>query len=84
MMIKLELSLRRLSLSLLVALAAVPVQANRPNVLFLAVDDMRDWVGCLGGYPGVIHTPNIDRLAERGMLFTNAHCPSPKCAMFGV
>lgn len=51
-----------------------------PNVLFLAVDDMKDWVNCLGGYEGTVHTPNIDRLAERGTLFTNAHCPSPKCA----
>lgn len=51
-----------------------------PNVLFLVVDDMKDWVNCLGGYAGTVHTPNIDRLANRGILFTNAHCPSPKCA----
>ncbi len=53
---------------------------ERKNVLFLAVDDMKDWVNCLGGYEGTVHTPNIDRLAARGTLFTNAHCPSPKCA----
>lgn len=53
---------------------------EKPNVLFLAVDDMKDWVGCLGGYEGTVHTPHIDRLAERGVLFTNAHCPSPLCA----
>ena len=53
---------------------------SRPNVLFLAVDDMKDWVHCLGGYEGVVHTPNIDRLARRGMLFSNTHCASPKCA----
>jgi len=52
---------------------------KRPHVLFLAVDDMRDWVGCLEGYDGAVHTPNIDRLAKRGTLFTNAHCPSPMC-----
>lgn len=51
-----------------------------PNVLFLCVDDMKDWVNCLGGYAGTVHTPNIDRLAKRGTLFTNAHCASPKCA----
>lgn len=51
---------------------------ERPNVLFLSVDDMNDWVGCLGGYPGV-QTPNIDALARRGILFSNAHCPSPLC-----
>ena len=61
---------------------ALPVahDSARPNVLFLAVDDMKDWVGCLGGYEGTVHTPNIDRLAGQGTLFTNAHCPSPKCA----
>ena len=47
----------------------------KSNVLLLCVDDMNDWAGCLGGYPGV-STPNIDRLADRGTLFTNAHCPS--------
>lgn len=47
---------------------------ERPNVLLIAVDDLNDWVGCLGGYAGV-QTPNIDRLAARGMLFANAHCP---------
>ena len=51
---------------------------QRPNVLFLAVDDMNDWVGCLGGYPGV-RTPNIDALAKRGVLFRNTHCASPLC-----
>ena len=39
---------------------------------------MNDWVGCLGGYPGV-RTPNIDRLARRGVLFRNAHCAAPVC-----
>ncbi len=59
---------------------AVEHQQPEPNVLFLAVDDMKDWVNCLGGYGGTVHTPNIDRLARRGMLFTSAHCASPKCA----
>ena len=53
--------------------------AHKPNVLFIAVDDMNDWVGYLGGYAGEIHTPNFDRLAERGLAFTNAHCPSTVC-----
>ncbi|MBK9167557.1 MAG: sulfatase [Bryobacterales bacterium] len=51
---------------------------SRPNVLFLSVDDMNDWVGCLGGYPGV-QTPHIDALARRGALFRDAHCSSPLC-----
>jgi arylsulfatase A-like enzyme len=51
---------------------------SRPNVLMIIVDDMNDWVGCLQGHPQV-QTPNIDRLAERGLLFTNAHVPAPVC-----
>jgi arylsulfatase A-like enzyme len=53
--------------------------AERPNVLFIAVDDMKDWTGYQGGYEGRVVTPNIDRLAKRGRPFLNAHCPSPKC-----
>lgn len=60
--------------------ATTETPGRQPNVLFLAVDDMKDWVNCLGGYEGRVHTPHIDRLARRGILFTNAHCPSPKCA----
>ncbi|MBN2354593.1 sulfatase [candidate division KSB1 bacterium] len=52
--------------------------SKKPNVLFLAVDDWNDWVGCLGGHPDV-KTPNLDRLAQSGVLFTNAHCPAPIC-----
>ena len=53
-------------------------KSDIPNVLFIAVDDLNDWVNCMGGRKGV-HTPNIDRLAARGMLFTNAHCDAPAC-----
>lgn len=52
--------------------------SERPNVLFIAVDDWNDWLGALGTHPQV-QTPNIDRLAERGTLFTNAHVPVPLC-----
>lgn len=55
-----------------------PVGGDRPNVVLIAVDDLNDWVGCLGGHPQA-STPNIDRLARRGVLFTNAHCQSPVC-----
>lgn len=53
-------------------------KSDQPNVLFIAVDDLNDWVSCLGGHPD-IQTPNIDRLAKRGVLFTNAHCSAPLC-----
>lgn len=51
---------------------------EKPNVLFIAIDDLNDWIGCLDGHPQAL-TPNIDRLAARGLLFTNAHCASPAC-----
>lgn len=65
---------------LLAPLAALHADApaKRPNVLFIAMDDLNDWVGCLGGHPQT-KTPNIDRLAKSGVLFTNAHCPAPSC-----
>ena len=53
-------------------------QRRGPNVLFIAIDDLNDWVGCLGGHPDTI-TPNIDALANEGVVFTNAHCNSPAC-----
>ena len=56
-------------------LAAAP---PKPNVLFIAIDDLNDWVGCLDGHPQA-RTPNIDQLAKRGTLFTNAHCQGPIC-----
>ncbi len=52
--------------------------ADKPRVLFIAVDDLNDWIGCMGGHPQAL-TPNMDRLAARGVLFTNAHCAAPAC-----
>lgn len=52
--------------------------AERPNVLVISIDDLNDWVGCLGGHPQA-RTPNIDRLAKQGTLFANAHCQAPIC-----
>lgn len=52
--------------------------AAKPNVVFIAIDDQNDWIGCLKGHP-LAKTPNIDRLAGRGTLFTNAHCQAPLC-----
>jgi arylsulfatase A-like enzyme len=57
---------------------ALQTAIGKVNVLLIAVDDLNDWIGCMGGHPQVL-TPNIDRLAERGVLFSNAHCQSPVC-----
>ncbi len=51
---------------------------DNPNVLFISIDDLNDWIGCMKGHPQA-KTPNIDRLAKRGVLFTNAHCAAPAC-----
>ena len=48
------------------------------NVLFIAIDDLNDWIGCMKGHSNAL-TPNIDRLASRGVLFSNAHCQAPLC-----
>lgn len=63
---------------LLCLLLASPLLAAKPNVLFIAIDDQNDWIGYLGGHPQV-KTPHIDKLAARGMAFTNAHCQAPLC-----
>ena len=52
--------------------------AEKPNVLFIAVDDLNHWVGHLGRNPQT-RTPNIDRLAARGVAFSHAYCAVPAC-----
>ncbi|UCC97626.1 MAG: sulfatase, partial [Phycisphaerales bacterium] len=71
-----QLSLGAASLALPRRLFAY--QSRRPNVLFICVDDMNDWVGCLGRRAD-IKTPHINQLARRGVLFTNAQSPAPLC-----
>jgi len=51
---------------------------SKPDVLFIAVDDLNDWTSYLGGHPQT-KTPNIDRLVARGTAFTNSHCAAPAC-----
>ncbi len=50
-----------------------------PNVLFVSIDDMNDWVDCLDG-PKSVNTPHLDNLASQGVLFSNAHCTAPASA----
>lgn len=51
----------------------------KPNVLFIGIDDLNDWIGSLRGHPQA-KTPNIDRLMNTGTNFTNAHCSAPVCS----
>ena len=51
---------------------------KQPNVLFISVDDLNDWIEPLGGHPQA-KTPNLNRLAEQSVNFTHNYCASPSC-----
>ncbi|HEC41475.1 MAG TPA: DUF4976 domain-containing protein [Bacteroides sp.] len=51
---------------------------QKPNVLFIAVDDLNDWIGTMGGHPQAI-TPSLDKLVNQGVFFTNAHASQAVC-----
>ncbi|MGJ8724082.1 MAG: sulfatase [Roseibacillus sp.] len=70
--------LSSLLLSFSVSLAWAETEIKKPNILMIAIDDLNDWVGFLDGHPQT-QTPNMDRLAAQGMVFTNAHCAVPSC-----
>ena len=53
-------------------------EEKRPDIVFIIVDDLNDWLGCYGGHPEA-KSPNIDALAASGMLFSQAYCNSPQC-----
>ena len=69
---------RLLVLLALAAATLLPAAAPRPDVLFIAVDDLNDYISPLDAHPGV-RTPNLERLARRGVTFANAHCAAPAC-----
>src|SRR3954466_8189641 len=58
--------------------AAQLKDGGKPNVLFIAIDDLNHWVGYLGRNKQTA-TPNIDRLAARGVRFMHAYCAAPSC-----
>ena len=62
------------------ALQAQTIQtdSDKPNVLFISVDDLNNWIGVLNNYSST-KTPNMDKLAAKGVLFTNAHSQAPLC-----
>ena len=64
---------------LFILVSACPVRSQESpyNVLFIGVDDLRPELACYG-HPQV-HSPNIDRLAARGTLFTRAYCQQAVC-----
>lgn len=56
----------------------IAVADERPDIVFIIVDDLNDWLGCLGGHPDA-KSPHIDALAASGMLFSQAYCNAPQC-----
>ncbi len=64
------------AVALTASLALSAAEKQLKNVVFIAVDDLNDWVGFLGGHPDAL-TPNMDRLAKMGVVFENAGCAAP-------
>src|SRR5918996_457503 len=58
--------------------STIVIAGEKPNVLFIAIDDLNHWVGHLGRNSPT-KTPNIDRLASEGVTFTSAYCTAPAC-----
>ena len=63
---------------LVLGLAAASLAAKKPNILFIAIDDMRPEMGCYGSPIAI--TPNIDKLATKGLLFNRAYCQQAICS----
>lgn len=68
------------NVSLWLALTMLPMcsWAEPPNILFIAVDDLNDWIEPMGGHPQA-RTPNLARLARRSTLFARAYTAAPAC-----
>ncbi|MCP4312675.1 MAG: sulfatase [Bacteroidetes bacterium] len=62
----------------LIVFCSCEEEQTRPNILWIYVDDMSDWLGCYGDT--TVATPNIDMLAENGVLFNRAYMPAPVCS----
>ena len=70
--------LQLINLALLLAITTTFAATDKPNVLFIAIDDMNDW-STLFDKKNPIKTPNLERLAARGMLFSRAYAAVPAC-----
>ena len=72
------MTMKRILLAALITCWSASLQAAKPNVLFIAIDDLNDWIGCLGGHPQA-RTPNLDRLAMEGRKLTSFYA-APVCS----
>ena len=72
---------RLLILSLFVLFLQAPQSsADKPNILWVFIEDMSPWIGCYGDKINADKTPNIDSLAARGVRFTRCYVPCPVCS----
>lgn len=55
-----------------------PDGPSKPNVLFVSIDDLNDWISPMSGHPDTV-TPSLQRIADRGVTFVNAHAAVPAC-----
>ncbi|MDF1656874.1 MAG: sulfatase [Verrucomicrobiales bacterium] len=73
------MKIRSVLLSALSLFCASGFAQEKPNVLFIAIDDLNDWVASFEGHPRA-KTPHLDAFAETGaIVFQNAHCAAPVC-----
>ena len=74
----------KITLSLLILLACAGCtqqieKIERPNIVFMVCDDLNDYIGVFGGHPQA-QTPNMNALAESGLIFLNAQSNIPVCS----
>lgn len=65
-------------LLLVISFHTAAYSSDKPNVLFVAIDDLNDYITPLDSHPGIF-TPNFEKLAKRSVTFANAHCAAPAC-----
>jgi len=63
---------------ILACCTSASASTGRPNIVWIFVEDMNDWMGCYGD--GTVATPHIDSLAERGVRFDRAYMPAGVCS----
>ncbi len=80
MNIKISNFFRLITLFLCILPVMGQAKAKQPNILWIVAEDLSPWMGCYGDEVNKDHTPNIDAMAEQGVLFKRAYSPAPVCS----